>query len=446
MYASTPSPQVSPVSATVGDDEIPSLGDDEDDQREKVSVTECGGDNDNDDVRESIVEYVPQLKHWTDGELRPVTTPTAKTDDNSQETPEEENVDFFSEISFDLIQPKPENENDQRIFNISCDGRMTMQQLKDKVASFINATPDQFKFIKMYTTMSEYPWNTPDELVRAISSCEGIKVKLGRVLKEDECLVKFYLFDAENFQPNKFLFDMVLDKNVTLSKTKSKVIRQLKRKCDIETEVSRIRFRELCQNKVDFIKSSCPMQERSTIMCNSLELHVQILKEPDPPNDQFILLFIRRWHPSTASYGTLKEIRLPVDCSYRTLFKMISSSSGINFENIEISCLNETGGFPFEYPKLKLLEETRFHKIPSDDTFFVSHTPLCLYHSGNLLYYRDSTEKSKMISDEERKQMQIQDSVRLRKASSFTFRKERALKIYTEISSSVKEDEENYDL
>lgn len=78
---------------------------------------------------------------------------------------------------------------------------------------------------------------------------------------------------------------------------------------------------------------------------------------------------------------------------------------------MEVTRATESGSFPFESPKLKLLEETVFYNCTEDDGA-ISSSPLNIRDNGCLIYYRDDREPSKTLSDEERKEMQIRDNVR----------------------------------
>lgn len=393
---------------------------------------------------------VPEAHAIVDGRVAPSNSPVVATaagigvvappppppHEQSPSPPAYDGLD--RECSFTISE-----QNDaQRVCDVECDGRLSANDFKVKVAEFIGAKPDQFKFYKIFTS-NEYQWSHERDLIRDIKNAQSLRVKLGRVVKTHENLIKFMLFDHREFQVNKHLFDFILSRNTSLSRMKNRLKILLARKNNIDVTPDRIRIREMGSNQVEWVNSNETLHNKS--YWTSHELYIQILQNPDPENaSDFMLLFVRRWMPSTATYGGLDELMLPAKCSYGQLFTKIGELCHLDPSNIEVaSTQGDCAAFPFECSKLKMLEDLTFHALPFTDSYLndsIGQSPLHC-SCGHVVYYRDKNEKQKKISDDERKEMQIRDSVRLQKRSSFTFRKERALKIYTEMSSSIIEDD-----
>lgn len=124
------------------------------------------------------------------------------------------------------------------------------------------------------------------------------------------------------------------------------------------------------------------------------------------------------------------------------------NSEGDATKGADVGCDNEANTWCFPKPRATSLG-TEFNLVGRSN----------LPHDGTLIYYRDAQEKPKVLNVDERKELQIRDNAkyvdvgfsnykfysflffRLRKnQGSYSWRKERALKIYTEISSSLTDD------
>uniref|UniRef100_A0A182JKF4 Ubiquitin carboxyl-terminal hydrolase 47 n=1 Tax=Anopheles atroparvus TaxID=41427 RepID=A0A182JKF4_ANOAO len=138
-----------------------------------------------------------------------------------------------------------------------------------------------------------------------------------------------------------------------------------------------------------------------------------------------VVLLVRRWYPSERKLGQFQEILHTDEVELR---QHLSNISGIPVENIEYVKMTQTSQYRdnvFNIPGLSWVS-TPHHA--ADETTFLS---------GTLLYYRDRTEPLKELTADERKELAKKDN---RTGSTYSPRKERALKIYLDASPKKVDD------
>ena len=142
----------------------------------------------------------------------------------------------------------------------------------------------------------------------------------------------------------------------------------------------------------------------------------------------------------------MKEVILD-SASPDDLKKKISKISGIAVENVLIA--KGTGSFPADMSALDV--ESDLEWDPPIKT--ISQSPFSLYDDGGVIYYKDSEEKLSELSTEKKNELQKAENSGLSKlsvhgmgSSSYSnyssYRKERALKIYTEDDTTEKDRED----
>lgn len=163
------------------------------------------------------------------------------------------------------------------------------------------------------------------------------------------------------------------------------------------------------------------------------EVFLQILDGPEEmTSTSQLAIFVRRWRPSTYELDPFQEIILSSQ-TVDDLKEKISVLSGIPVEEIEYA--KGRGTFPCDVSLLEIHNDLDW----SPHVTSLNSWPLYICDDGCVLYYRDKTEKLADLSEERKKELQQKENARMARGtvrSSYSPRKERALKIYMDESPS----------
>nr|CAD7196168.1 unnamed protein product [Timema douglasi] len=238
-------------------------------------------------------------------------------------------------------------------------------------------------------------------------------------------------------KPSKFLCDWILGKGMLVGDAKREILEELKRKYSINISYDRCRLRKKSWKNPGKVYLDTQKFEDISLFAN-WEMFLQELPGPEPATSSIqLLLFVRQWCPSTLELKPFDEVLLD-GTTISELKEKISALSGIPVENLELA--KGQSSFPCDMSVLGIHTELDW----APQTVTVDSWPFNIYEDGHVILYRDSREEVKQLTSEERKEIANKEGCRMGKLSStvstYSPRKERALKIYLDSSPKKHDD------
>uniref|UniRef100_A0A1B6DYN4 Ubiquitin carboxyl-terminal hydrolase 47 n=1 Tax=Clastoptera arizonana TaxID=38151 RepID=A0A1B6DYN4_9HEMI len=323
----------------------------------------------------------------------------------------------------------PYVENGQKMLKVLIDKRTILRTLISELEPYVGVPHEYFKIYRMYSGQQEYEVSRPRDSLGGYKNNERLTIKLGRALRNGECSVKVHQLIPDNVPPFKFLFEWIIAKGRTVGETKREILDELNRKYEIAIPFDSCRLRKKnWKNPVKVLLDSQKWGDDVQVYSSNFDIILQELSGPEvvTSSDQ-LLLFAKRWHPSTMSFSMFEEVVLD-GLTTAELKQKLSEKSGIPVENVEFT--KGSGVFPCEVSVFQVSDLEWNHNGESLDSW-----PLHITEDGCVILYRDSREELKNLTAEERTELTNKESVRLNspstsKVSSYSPRKERPLKIY----------------
>ncbi|XP_063244790.1 ubiquitin carboxyl-terminal hydrolase 47 isoform X2 [Bacillus rossius redtenbacheri] len=323
----------------------------------------------------------------------------------------------------------------RRMLKVLVDKRSWMGLLKKNVERHVGVPQEYFKVFRVYTSQQEFECSRLNEQLSSFHDDEQLLVRLGRALRKGEHRGKVYQLLPNEQEPIKFLCDWVLGKGMTVADVKRELLEELQ-KYSIDIPFERCRLRKKSwKNPAKVYLDDQRFDDDITLFPN-WELFLQELPGPEPVTSSTqLVLFVRRWSPAAFRLEPFQEVLL--DSSLVEEFKAkLSELSGIPADNIEIT--KPQGSFPCEMSLLGIPQLEW-----NNQTTMLDSWPYNIYEDGNVFFYRDNREKPKQLSNDERKEIANKEGLRSKfntKTSTYSPRKERALKIYVDSSPKKVED------
>ncbi|KAL4232665.1 Ubiquitin carboxyl-terminal hydrolase 47 [Mactra antiquata] len=346
---------------------------------------------------------------------------TTTTSGMSEWEAEEEKRYFKAELS--------ETESGGRSLNVYVDKRITLGSFKSELETYVGVPANNFKVYRVYSNNQEFESIRLGETLSFLEDGR-INIKLGRALKSGEYRVKVYQLLVNEVEPSKFLIDTIFARGMTVLDSKRMILPEIKLEHNLDIPIERCRLRKKTWKNPGTIYVDSQIYEDEIPIYPNWEVFLEVLEEPETMlSSSQIAIYTRRWYPSKYELGPFEEVVI----SEQTVDKLkqkISEASEISVEDIEIA--KGRGTFPYDVSLLEINSDLDWN--PPVTT--LSMWPLYICDDGCLVYYRDSKEKLAELSDEAKKEMETKENTRLSKSTqrvgSYSPRKERALKIYTE--------------
>lgn len=341
---------------------------------------------------------------------------------------------------------------------IAVDQRMTLKEFKvEVVAPLVGLTDTQFRIFKP----SYYYYDkTPIEVTALSDSMsmlfsyhpDKIFWQVGRALEEGQTALDIYLFDNRKGQPMVFdkIFDGAFTTNCNLGELRREAVAMLdeyraanpewKHK-DRTYALENIRIRDVkrTQEGPGYVYVDDAMSLVLSNLSSPRQMCIQILDEPQLPiTHQYMVIFLRRWHPDTLTLGGLEEAALQVGLAgqrregttMEAVVEAISQRSGIEVEHVGVA--RGAYMFPYDQSALKMLDARWDPPYATN-----SGQEMGLEH-GCCIYYRDNRVPAKEISEEERAVLQKDDKAKVQKKKAATYyRKEKAITINSAAATSA---------
>ncbi|KAF4523652.1 hypothetical protein B566_EDAN013246 [Ephemera danica] len=333
-------------------------------------------------------------------------------------------------ISANFFRATPYEEDNTHMLKVELDKRTSLPALKKQLEPFVGVPMDYFKIFRSYSSSDEFEFTSYNATYR---DGESLSIRLGRALRKGEFRGKVFQLSPGATESTKFLFDWILARGMLVADAKKQILDELKKKHSIDIPFDRCRLRKKSWKNPGQVYYDNQRFEDSMCIVANWELFVQELPEapaPRPPNASLpeLVLFVRRWSPSTLTLGPFQEVEL-ASTAGEELRTKLAELSGIAAENIEIA--KGQGSFPCDISVLSVNTDLEWNP----PTNSLNSWPLNIFEDGHVILYRDSMESVKLLTAEERKEMERAENSRVSRLggasiSTYSPRKERALKIY----------------
>ncbi|XP_035663404.1 ubiquitin carboxyl-terminal hydrolase 47-like isoform X1 [Branchiostoma floridae] len=322
----------------------------------------------------------------------------------------------------------------QEVLIAHLDKRISLGALKKELEPFVGVTGENFKVYRSYANNQEFESVRLNENLSQFGDDCKVTIRLGRALRKGEYRVKIYQLMVNDPEPCKFLLDWVVAKGMTVLQSKEDILPQLRDQCGLDIPLDRCRLRKKTWKNPGTIFLDWQVYEDDIPVFSNWEVFLQVLEEPEAMvSMQQIAVFVRRWFPTEYKLGPFQEIIIEGQ-NVEELKERIAEVSGLPVERVQFA--KGRGTFPCDVSLLEI--HTDLEWDPSVQA--LNTWPLYICDDGSVLFYRDSEETLAALSDDQRRDLQRKENTRLNKTGSrisYSPRKERALKIYTDNSKST---------
>ncbi|XP_040166058.1 ubiquitin carboxyl-terminal hydrolase 47 [Anopheles arabiensis] len=326
----------------------------------------------------------------------------------------------------------------QKLVQVLIDKRSCNAYLKYRLQSYLQISMDYFK---VFSSDALCPTNDSANLLKELEykDDDRLALELGRVLRKGEYKLNVSYVNVnqmtEEMDNTPSLCSTIVKNGDLVGQIKADILASLpaalgegaKKYAHLHSNNCRLR-----RKGIKYLTTVYKDDERigtDITLTTNVDVFLQEVDDlasltPIDIND--VVLLVRRWHPSEMKLGKFQEILFTDKLE---LTKHLSRISGIPEENIEYVKIPQTT----LHRDSVLNIQNGLHWVSTPQ-----HADDCqVYCAGTLLYYRDSTEQLKELTPEERKELTKKDN---RTSSTYSPRKERALKIYLDASPKKADD------
>ncbi|GFR69512.1 ubiquitin carboxyl-terminal hydrolase 47 [Elysia marginata] len=296
------------------------------------------------------------------------------------------------------------SDEDERTLQVSVDKRITLGAFKEQLEPFVGVTSNLFKVYRVYSNNQE---SESTRLSDTLSFFEDVKfnIKLGRALLTGEHRVKVFQLCVNEAEPCKYLVETIFAKGMTVLESKQILLDEIKAQCDMDIPLSRCRLRKKSWTNPCTVYLDTQVYDTDIVIYPNWEIFLEVLEGPEQfVESRQLAVYVRHWHPSTHVIDCFQELVL-ARRTVEELKRKISGTTGIPVEHVEIA--KAKGTFPCEVSVLEVQTYLEWNPHASD----LKDWPLYICDDGNIIFFRVSHQSHRV---------------------SFSPRKERALKIYTD--------------
>uniref|UniRef100_A0A1X7UPU2 Ubiquitin carboxyl-terminal hydrolase 47 C-terminal domain-containing protein n=1 Tax=Amphimedon queenslandica TaxID=400682 RepID=A0A1X7UPU2_AMPQE len=307
------------------------------------------------------------------------------------------------EIIMKIISMNEQKRGKERNLQVEVDRRITLAQLKEELAPLIGVQPTGFIVYRISGSKAN-EMKELDGTLKYITSGSELIVRLhvGRAVQEGGyCKIKLYLLQVNNTEFCEFMMESIVTKGTPVREFKKQIIEEAKvQGIDCVLELDKMRLRE----KWGVSTGNLFLDDQ--LIHASGGIYLEQLKQPEKKKyDRQRQVYVIRWRPSQCSVDPTEEIIMDDNYDPRHVIEKLSELSGVSAEYItyakstsfplKISCLNIENQLEWKY-SLRLKQ----------------HFSL---YDGCVIYYKDSREKMKELTDRERSEIQEAEEARLKK-------------------------------
>ncbi|XP_070383001.1 ubiquitin carboxyl-terminal hydrolase 47-like isoform X2 [Dermacentor albipictus] len=322
--------------------------------------------------------------------------------------------------------PYTDREDNGRGLRVYVDKRITFGALKKELEPYVGIDSSQFKVFRVYSNNQEFECTKLSDNLASYAEDTKLVIKLGRALKSGEHRMEVYLLSPNAPEPSKFLLDWIFTQGTTVLQIKQEILHKIRERCGRDIPLNRCRLRKKISGNPGSVYLDSDRIDSDASMFLSHKVFLEVLQGPEKVvSANSLVLFVRRWRPSTFTFDPLEEVVLN-ERTVGALKDALSELSGLDPSVIEIAKC--PGQFPCPVSSLTVHTEVEWHcSAPS-----LISWPLYIGEDGLVVLYRDRTETLKELTEEEKQEISSRENVRAPKGVKAvpSPRKERALKIY----------------
>ncbi|XP_067012676.1 ubiquitin carboxyl-terminal hydrolase 47 isoform X2 [Anabrus simplex] len=367
----------------------------------------------------------------------------AKVEQEQPENWDDEDVDTQNAATRALnhyFKAVPYTDNDnQKMLKVLVDKRMLLGTLKKDLEPHVGVPMEYFKIYRLYSVQQEFECARLKDTLSSYRDDEKLIIRLGRALRKGEHSGKVHQLLPNSPEPSKFLCEWILSRGARVGDVKKEILEEVKRKYNIDIPFERCRLRKKSWKNPAKVYLDDQRFDDDISLFSNWEMFLQELPGPEVVTSHSqLLLFVRRWCPSSLELKPFDEVLLD-GTTVEELKSKLSTLSGIPAENIEFA--KGPSSFPCEMSVLNIHNELDWNP----QTTTLDGWPLNIFEDGHVIFYRDSREEVKQLTNEERREITSKENSRggkLGTVSTYSPRKERALKIYLDPSPRKSEETE----
>ncbi|XP_063910893.1 ubiquitin carboxyl-terminal hydrolase 47 isoform X2 [Zophobas morio] len=343
------------------------------------------------------------------------------------------NVTYFKVMSIKDCKRSPSDTNYAKLCKIFIDNRMTLDMFKKYLEPVVRVPKEYFKIYRQYPSPDE-EWSTLSDTLRLARDGQTLTVKLGRALSINEFNCKVYLLKPGSTDTNHFLFEHILTRGQSVGQVKKEILFKAKKLHMLDIPFNKCRLREKCLKKPRKVYIDDQLFLDDISVLSSYEVYLQELDHVESvtsPNQ--LVLFARHWCPSTMTLQPFQEVVLDTT-TMSELKSKVSEMSNIPLENVQVAFVRSI--FPCDMHLLDIHSELDW----DPNVTHLDQWPLQV-DDGTAFFYRDSREKLKELTYEEKKEISIKENTRLGRVPSKSCATwEKSLRIYLDNWPSETED------
>ncbi|XP_065074039.1 ubiquitin carboxyl-terminal hydrolase 47 isoform X2 [Ochlerotatus camptorhynchus] len=324
----------------------------------------------------------------------------------------------------------------EKVIKVLIDKRANHGYLKYRLQSYLHVPMEYFKLFKNSAVSSQQEITLLKEELNAYKDGDRLTIELGRVLRKGEYKINLYYFNVNDVVDDvdklPFLCNWIVRNGQQVGQIKRDILAHLATSDSKYSNLTyeRCRLRKKCWKSISKVYTDEQKIGEEVALTNTADMilqEVENLPSVTPTHYNDVVLLIRRWLPKEMKLGKMQEILFPNKCELKNLLSKISE---IPEENIEFAKLQLRDSVSV----LQIHTALQWTSTPTRSDDYSSSTS---FQDGNVLYYRDNTEPLAELTAEERKELTKKD---IRSSSTYSPRKERALKIYVDASPKKADD------
>lgn len=269
----------------------------------------------------------------------------------------------------------------RRCCKVLVDKRMTLGKLKKHLEPILGVPVEYFKVYRQYST-NEVEWSNLTDTFRSRKDGDKLIIKLGRILRKDEFLGKVYQLQPDNNEHIKFLFEWIVGKGQLVSQVKRDILTQVKKQHMLDIPYSKCRLRKKSWKDPGKIYLDDQRFVDDVSISKDFEIFLQELPEGEKATcSRQLVLFVRRWSPSTISLSPFHEVVLE-NRTIEDLKKKIEEISRIPLEFVEVAYVKQA--FPCDMNVLCIHKDIDWNPtVPHLEDY-----PLQVDDDGSVFFYR----------------------------------------------------------
>ncbi|ESP03989.1 hypothetical protein LOTGIDRAFT_206027 [Lottia gigantea] len=355
------------------------------------------------------------------------TIPTSSTSTQSETSFQDEPVE---DVRFYFYVDVDENQTpDSRSLTVYVDKRISLGAFKKELEMYVGTNSENFKVYRVYSNNQEFESIRLSDTLTFLEDGR-LNIKLGRALQAGEHRVKVYQLLVNQPEPCKYLVETIFAKGMSVVESKKLTLPEIKEQVSLDIPLSRCRFRKKTWKNPGVVYLDSQIYDDDIAIFPNWEVFLEVLDGPETKTVATQLaVYVRRWRSSTYTFEPFQEVVLRQE-TLEELKTKISEISSIPVDNIDYG--KGKGTFPCELSVLEVDTEVDWNPP------CVKLSQLYICDDGHVIYYKDRTEQPGELTEEQKKEMQQKENIRIAKYSpkmlTYSPRKEKALKIYTDDS------------